>query len=1113
MLGNESIHEIAVLIQDSLDAAVIVVAESQNLPALDEERAQHEAETLEAAAVAKSIEIERQELERQQLEQTRSASIIQALANQQKNKNAKTDVAVPFDGTQFSEDTVDSSAISFDQEMNVRTPATDNVVAFRSISGLSFYRQGPATSMYTARPFVARGSRQLGQCPSSYHQSVRCLPLLAMKSCELGVGWDEAELKAVISTRLEANLQTAQALPLHRNILPLLGFRIQSIPEGGPAGLWSVKTLVEFVPKGSLAETLEICNHFTADAFRTVIIQVLEGLQHLHAHNVPHGRLTLENILVQRLSNGSTTLKLTDYLYQADLHYLKRLSQDEFLDSATKSWQSPENIDNDEPPNIAHDIWQLGIIASQLLFGIDVQQRYASPYALLQEKSLNPSLEQMLLRIFHEKPTKRSTCFELLASAFLRSDESVFEDTSQFTIPQTPSNISMNLLRASRVRNGSMARPAPGISRFVQDFSEYTTLGKGGFGKVIRARNKLDGQWYAIKTIVSASSHELQSVLSEVMVLSRLSHAHVVRYITAWLEDTPRSNFTNAGYNESEGNGSSGEEYDVTTHDGGLLSIQPPISSSQGLDFIESSANLQFEADSDDEAEIDDNLFIESDDDQIVQFDHSYDTQGSSKSPDKARSVLASRRHSSTGTTKTTLYIQMEYCENQTLRNLITNGLTMHPESYWSILRQITSALQYVHNQGIIHRDLKPENVFVTQGGANVRLGDFGLAKPQAKSGQRGPSRGITTQLTASIGTSVYIAPEVRSSGGGSYNEKADMYSLGIMLFEMCYTLSATAMERAQVMENLRKENPVIPTDLEQSEKVLEKELIANLVVHEPNERLSATTLLEMIPTHTDTNTDDLLRQIDHIASDRKDPRHNRLVTHLFNNNSNVLDAQSFTYDLDLAKEEVVPAVSYFNKIIKNRLVNVFECHGAVEEEVGHIFVPASGLSSEAVKIMAADGAILQLPYDLVLFRARRLAKQQNVVPCKTFTFNSVYRKNGAAHPRAFAVVDFDIISRSTGQLTWQEAECMKVIDEVIEVIPALSSKPIVFLVNHSDLLNAVLKACNISESLFLPVKVHLSKLGARRQRHKSSLNYVRQRLQSLSLRLMTCSNLDSELD
>jgi translation initiation factor 2-alpha kinase 3 len=84
--------------------------------------------------------------------------------------------------------------------------------------------------------------------------------------------------------------------------------------------------------------------------------------------------------------------------------------------------------------------------------------------------------------------------------------------------------------------------------RYVREFSEFGVVGKGGYGKVFKAKHKLDGSFYAVKRIpVSPAklakiqehgSEELESMLQEVRSLARFDHANVVRYYNAWLEFT-----------------------------------------------------------------------------------------------------------------------------------------------------------------------------------------------------------------------------------------------------------------------------------------------------------------------------------------------------------------------------------------------------------------------------------------------------------------------------------------------------------------------------------------------------------------------------------------------
>ena len=146
---------------------------------------------------------------------------------------------------------------------------------------------------------------------------------------------------------------------------------------------------------------------------------------------------------------------------------------------------------------------------------------------------------------------------------------------------------------------------------------------------------------------------------------------------------------------------------------------------------------------------------------------------GSENHPPRLR-----RQSSSTQTQhlKSILYIQMEYCERKTLRTLITANIHEDNVESWRIFRQILEGLAHIHALSIVHRDLKPENIFI-DADHDVRIGDFGLARH----GDYQPSMKPTnmeeayTVFTKSVGTTFYVAPEVRSTGSGRYNEKADV--------------------------------------------------------------------------------------------------------------------------------------------------------------------------------------------------------------------------------------------------------------------------------------------------------------------------------------------------
>jgi serine/threonine protein kinase len=119
-------------------------------------------------------------------------------------------------------------------------------------------------------------------------------------------------------------------------------------------------------------------------------------------------------------------------------------------------------------------------------------------------------------------------------------------------------------------------------------------------------------------------------------------------------------------------------------------------------------------------------------------------------------------------------YLAMELQRGGSLARLI-GGRPMPMEKVLRLLEQIAAALDYAHSHGIVHRDLKPENVLLDESG-NAILSDFGLAKLSKH----------TTALTAQgviVGTWQYVSPE--QWRGQEIDKRADIYALGIMLFEM----------------------------------------------------------------------------------------------------------------------------------------------------------------------------------------------------------------------------------------------------------------------------------------------------------------------------------------
>uniref|UniRef100_A0A0X3NP12 Protein kinase domain-containing protein n=1 Tax=Schistocephalus solidus TaxID=70667 RepID=A0A0X3NP12_SCHSO len=248
------------------------------------------------------------------------------------------------------------------------------------------------------------------------------------------------------------------------------------------------------------------------------------------------------------------------------------------------------------------------------------------------------------------------------------------------------------------------------------------------------------------------------------------------------------------------------------------------------------------------------------------------------------------------------IIIQMELCAAKTLRRVIDHeNLSSNPDRAWSLFRELADGLAYIHSKGVIHRDLKPANILL-DAEDHVKIGDFGLAKPITRhqaatarkelaclirnskvstqtrlstaaglaelaladagtgpGGRKSLSRSIDLRslsataaayrslgMTENVGTYFYTSPEVLSDQNSRtvYDEKVDIYSLGIILFEMFYRRMHTLMERVAVLTDLRKPKIFFPTDWDSTILVNQTALIRSLLQQDPSRRPSASDLL-----------------------------------------------------------------------------------------------------------------------------------------------------------------------------------------------------------------------------------------------------------------------------
>nr|XP_038032671.1 interferon-induced, double-stranded RNA-activated protein kinase isoform X5 [Anas platyrhynchos] len=137
------------------------------------------------------------------------------------------------------------------------------------------------------------------------------------------------------------------------------------------------------------------------------------------------------------------------------------------------------------------------------------------------------------------------------------------------------------------------------------------------------------------------------------------------------------------------------------------------------------------------------------------------------------------------------LFIQIEFCEQGTLKNWIENNRLKQKYNEMALKKflQILKGVNYIHSKGLIHRDLKPQNIFISHDG-KIKIGDFGLVTSMA-----------CESLTENQGTKLYMAPEQFCD---NYGKEVDIYALGLICFEILSAL-VSHHEKNVVWHNVRE--------------------------------------------------------------------------------------------------------------------------------------------------------------------------------------------------------------------------------------------------------------------------------------------------------------------
>ena len=412
-------------------------------------------------------------------------------------------------------------------------------------------------------------------------------------------------------------------------------------------------------------------------------------------------------------------------------------------------------------------------------------------------------------------------------------------------------------------------------SRFRNDFEVIKKLGQGGEGAVFKAKNKWDQQCYAIKRIIINvyEQGELNEVTDnlkkEVYFLSRNRCPYIVRYYQAWQEDYNKEDFKDESDFEDYDEPTSTIQRKTSFEEKSRNTLEKNETSqkfcyaSDGVADEHSSSNDDNEENEskdddnnsndeedeynnleakglgiwdDDEDELDKNKKKKKKEKNKIWDDDSNDSDDNdgndnnknkknNKYINKYKNKNKSKNKSKKKKKKQVLYIQMELCDNNTLRDAIDKGQLKSDDMKWRLISQILEGVEYIHHNKYIHRDLKPGNIFLDDN-YDVKIGDFGLVQTFDKKKEANNNSSSSNLinynnlqyfnfggelLTVGIGTKYYCSPEQEKSK--NYDSKTDIYSLGIIIFEMFYKFNSL-MERDITLRAIKEEQKY-PNDMD----------------------------------------------------------------------------------------------------------------------------------------------------------------------------------------------------------------------------------------------------------------------------------------------------------
>ncbi|KAJ2769699.1 eukaryotic translation initiation factor 2-alpha kinase, partial [Coemansia nantahalensis] len=335
----------------------------------------------------------------------------------------------------------------------------------------------------------------------------------------------------------------------HDNLVTVYGAHVdvQREHSSSPAlCLWVLSDALLSAGESTLEDVLASCGAIAARQTGIYLRHILLGLVSLHAAGFVHCGVMPSNVLVVKEARGRFAARLFNTCYREELLALHRATP---LSTAigdtvgTDIRVAPEVVDRPDMMGRKNDIWCAGVVGLQMALGTDALRGVpigGEPQVLAaHRRAMPPALFGVLARMLTVDHRARPTAIEALDSPLFHEGA----DVRRQALVSASRGLAIGPLRVEGERPQRASRVErmlqPSASRYRTDFEEVGFLGKGGFGSVVKARNRIDGRFYAIKKIPldPRDSDGNRKIFREVTTLSRLHHHNVVRYYTTWVEN------------------------------------------------------------------------------------------------------------------------------------------------------------------------------------------------------------------------------------------------------------------------------------------------------------------------------------------------------------------------------------------------------------------------------------------------------------------------------------------------------------------------------------------------------------------------------------------------